>query len=223
MSMVTGERADLTELSPLVSALSAIYPANELELALTIELHERSHWFETRYAPWVASVFPLPDCRILEIGTGTGASGIPFAKMGANVVGVDIHQAALDVAHIRAETFGVADRFSTHCANGADLASVIDLQTFDIALFSASLEHMTYSERMAALKAAWLSVRPDGYLVIVDSPNRLWFFDNHTAMVNFFHWLPDELASAYAKRAPRDGDSMMQFSAKRALRDGDAA
>ncbi len=142
---------------------------------------------------------------MVEIGTGTGASAIPFTKMGANVIGVDVHQPGLDVAHVRAETFGVADRFSTRCANGADLALVVDPQAFDIAIFSASLEHMTFSDRMAALKAAWLSVQPGGYLAIVDSPNRLWFFDDHTAMVNFFHWLPDELASAYAKRSPRAG------------------
>lgn len=193
------------DLTRLGSALSAIYPAHELELALTVELHERSHWYETRYVPWIDSTLPLSGCRMVEIGTGTGSSAIPFARKGANVLGIDIHQRALDVAHVRAQTFGVADRFSTHCGNGADLAGIVGSQKFDIAIFSASLEHMTYRERMAALKAAWQSVRIGGYLAIVDSPNRLWFFDNHTAMTNFFHWLPDELASAYAKRTPRMG------------------
>jgi hypothetical protein len=43
-----------------------------------------------------------------------------------------------------------------------------------------------------------------GHLVIVETPNRLWYYDGHTSMLPFFHWLPDELAFQYAKRSPRE-------------------
>ena len=77
-------------------------------------------------------MLPAADCRILEIGTGTGSASNSLAKTGRPMLFALTNdlKAALDVAHIRAETFGVADRFSTYPANGADLASVIDLQTF---------------------------------------------------------------------------------------------
>jgi S-adenosylmethionine-dependent methyltransferase len=43
-----------------------------------------------------------------------------------------------------------------------------------------------------------------GLLAIVETPNRLWYYDEHTARLPFFHWLPDELAFAYSRFSKRD-------------------
>jgi hypothetical protein len=32
----------------------------------------------------------------------------------------------------------------------------------------------------------------------------LWFYDGHTSLLPFFHWLPDELAFQYAPMSPRE-------------------
>jgi hypothetical protein len=39
---------------------------------------------------------------------------------------------------------------------------------------------------------------------VVETPNRLWCIDNHTSLLPFFMWLPDDLALAYAGRSPRE-------------------
>lgn len=46
---------------------------------------------------------------------------------------------------------------------------------------------------------------PTGSLwCVIETPNRLWFYDHHTARLPFFMWLPDDLAYKYAKFSPRD-------------------
>ncbi|HEY0029053.1 MAG TPA: hypothetical protein VGC35_14405 [Allosphingosinicella sp.] len=41
--------------------------------------------------------------------------------------------------------------------------------------------------------------------MIVETPNRLWFDDQQTALLPFFHWLPNELAFLYSKVSSREG------------------
>ena len=61
---------------------------------------------------------------------------------------------------------------------------------------------MTLGERIASLRDAWAMLPNDGHLVIVETPNRLWWFDDHTAELPFFHWLPDELAFEQSRHSP---------------------
>ena len=75
--------------------------------------------------------------------------------------------------------------------------------TFDIVLIYAVLEHMTRDERLAAQREAWDKLVSGGILVMVETPNRLWFYDSHTAMTNFFLRLPDDLALRNTARTPR--------------------
>jgi S-adenosylmethionine-dependent methyltransferase len=50
---------------------------------------------------------------------------------------------------------------------------------------------------------AWDILRPGGFLVVDETPNRLWYFDSHTSLEHFFMWLPDDLAKLYSPRTPR--------------------
>ena len=69
----------------------------------------------------------------------------------------------------------------------------------------AVLEHLTVA------RSAWRScalardvVKPDGAIVVCETPNRLIYFDHHTAQMPFFHLLPDELALEYYSRSERE-------------------
>jgi S-adenosylmethionine-dependent methyltransferase len=62
---------------------------------------------------------------------------------------------------------------------------------------------MTVAERLKSLRVVWEMLPAGGLLVIVETPNRLWYRDTHTAMLPYFHWLPDELAFAYSRFSPR--------------------
>ena len=98
--------------------------------------------------------------------------------------------------------------------NATEVASRLPGRSFDLVLFYASLEHMLYDERLAAIRATWQMLAPGQLWGVVETPNRLWYFDGHTAGLPFFHWLPDELAFAYSRFSPREEfrDRYREFS-----------
>lgn len=151
--------------------------------------------------PWIDDAARLSGKRVLEIGCGTGSSTIALAEQGAKVTGIDIDEDALLVAKQRAEVYGVDADF--HSINAEDIPSTFRDETFDLIIFFACLEHMTIKERLSSLKDAWDMLPPGGLLVVVETPNRLWYFDDHTAKLPFYHWLPNELAFAYARFSDR--------------------
>jgi 2-polyprenyl-3-methyl-5-hydroxy-6-metoxy-1,4-benzoquinol methylase len=168
------------------------------------ELRKRLYWFKNRYTPWLNSVLPLQGIKILEIGAGTGCATIPLLEAGANVTAIDLTD-GIQLCQLRAELHGVDQRASFRKLNAADIGSAFAGSSFDMIAYFASLEHMTYEERSSSLRAAWSLLAPGQFLTICDTPNRLWYYDDHTARQNFFHWLPDKVAIAYAARTPRKG------------------
>lgn len=152
--------------------------------------------------PWLDHAKPLPDTLILEIGCGTGSSTVALAEQGARVVGIDLDRDALVVARDRCTAYQVEAEF--HVLNATVMAQTFADRRFDFIIFFASLEHMTVAERLATLRDAWAMLPRGGLLVVVETPNRLWYYDGHTSLLPFFHSLPDELAFRYSQFSPRE-------------------
>jgi 2-polyprenyl-3-methyl-5-hydroxy-6-metoxy-1,4-benzoquinol methylase len=89
-------------------------------------------------------------------------------------------------------------------ANAADLNILLPKQRFDVVIFFASLEHMTIEERRSALRETRSMLASGSHWVIVETPNRLWYFDAHTSLLPFFNWLPDALAFEYSRFSSRN-------------------
>lgn len=162
----------------------------------------RLHVFRTQVVPWLASARSLSGARILEIGCGTGASTVALAEQGANVTAIDIDEASLVVARDRCRLHGVAAEFLQ--VNGAATEQLPQLGQFDFVIFFACLEHMTYAERLTAMRATWSGLKRGALWCSIETPNRLWFFDEHTSFLPFYNWLPDELAFDYSRYSQRE-------------------
>jgi len=175
------------------------------EVMRALDMHMQRRLEKSRYefVPWIENARSLKGARILEIGCGTGATTVALAEQGASLTSLDLHEAALEGCKLRCEIHGVPP--VTHIsANAADIGTLFSGQSFDLILFLATLEHMTIEERIKSLKAAWDLIPQGGHICISQTPNRLWFFDGHTALMPFFNWLPDELAYDYSRFSPRE-------------------
>lgn len=164
-------------------------------------LHARLAHDRRYVVPWLDSIRPLQGLRILEIGCGTGSSTVALAEQGAAVAGLDLDAAGLRIAEQRLRLYDLpAELF---LGNAESLPAELSARTFDVVVFYASLEHMLYAERIAALRRAWELLPAGGLLAVIEAPNRLWYYDHHTSHLNFFFWLPEELAVPYAQFSPR--------------------
>jgi 2-polyprenyl-3-methyl-5-hydroxy-6-metoxy-1,4-benzoquinol methylase len=173
-----------------------------IERDIAAHLLARVEIARKRVVPWLDAACPLDGAKILEIGCGTGASTLALAEQGARVTGLDILPDSIRVAEDRCRAYGAEVTFLV--ANAAALDTVFSRGQFPWIVIYAALEHMTFDERMRCLRQAWDLLPSRGLLSVVDTPNRLWYHDDHTSLLPFFHWLPDDVAFHYSRFSTRD-------------------
>jgi ubiquinone/menaquinone biosynthesis C-methylase UbiE len=175
--------------------------SHDLKQDFNDQLFSRLARVRNRVVPWLSAVKSLQGANVLEIGCGTGSSLVALSEQGASVTGLDIDSMSLEVAAKRLSLFKLNAKLVQ--GNAQEIETLFKGQTFDFIIFSATLEHMTLEERLASLRAAQSILRQGDFLVIVETPNRLWYYDFHTSLLPFYFWLPDELAFEYAKHSKR--------------------
>ncbi len=157
--------------------------------------------------PWVARQIALSGKTLVEIGSGTGSSTAAFAHFVEKIDGYDIDAQALAGAQARLETMEL-DNVTLHLVKAERLVETLrqnHADRVDIVLLFAVLEHQTIRERYETLKFCWEILKPDGLLVVTETPNLLHYDDLHTSQLPFLHLLPSELYARYADRSPREG------------------
>jgi 2-polyprenyl-3-methyl-5-hydroxy-6-metoxy-1,4-benzoquinol methylase len=177
--------------------LSTDWGKNDLENHLCRRLNSDRNLI----VPWLDGVRQLSGASILEIGCGTGGSTVALAEQGAQVIAMDVDEDSLTVASERCRAYGLDVQFAH--ANAIEVQQLFSGHTFDYIIFYAALEHMTTEERLSAMKATWQMLPTGGLWCVIDTPNRLWYYDAHTSLLPFHMWLPDELAFAYSRFSPR--------------------
>lgn len=174
----------------------------EFETAINGQLFERLYYNRNRIAPWLNSIKNLKGLNILEVGCGTGISTLALKEQGANVVGIDVDGGALEVAKDRLKLAGFQDT-ELYLMNANTIKENFKNKSFDFIIYYAVLEHMTIDERISSLKQAWEILPKGAYLSVIETPNRLWYYDSHTAALPFYDWLPNDLAFYYSKFSGR--------------------
>ncbi|MDO9390748.1 MAG: methyltransferase domain-containing protein [bacterium] len=178
------------------------YTSESYAVDLKEHLIDRLENDRITYIPWFNKTVPLKGANILEIGCGTGSSTIALAEQGANVTGIDIDEGALKVARDRCRVYNVPATMVS--GNAAAICDDLRGRKFDLIIFFAAMEHMVHDERIDCLRKYYDLLAKGAYLSIVETPNRLWYFDGHTSFLPFFNWLPDDAAFDYSRFSSKE-------------------
>ena len=157
----------------------------------------------TYVVPWMQAFIDLKNSTIVEVGCGSGSSTVALAMNSKYIYGYDIDSNIISAAKARLRAYDLDNAVVNHCSPETEIARISTIPDANVFVFYAVLEHMTIQERIAILAETWKMMRPGSYLVIIETPNRLVWFDSHSSHLEFFHLLPDELAFLYMYKIPR--------------------
>jgi SAM-dependent methyltransferase len=103
--------------------------------------------------------------RVLDVGCGRGDVMAAVLRSGVSVVGVDYAAAAVRLAR---------DLVGPRVARADATALPFRSGTFDRAVMGDVIEHLPWDMAVAAVRDIARVLRPDGYLIVHTSPNRLF-------------------------------------------------
>ena len=84
--------------------------------------------------------------EVLDLGCGDGTTAVPAARLGANVLGVDIASNLVEAGNARAQSLGLTNcRFQE--GDASDLSDLED-DSFDLVISLGTLHNLTFMERL---------------------------------------------------------------------------
>jgi ubiquinone/menaquinone biosynthesis C-methylase UbiE len=140
---------------------------------LFYERVEEHRYTKEWHIPLAADFAATHGQRVLEVGCGLGTDGAQFAKAGAIYTGVDLTEAAVELARRRFELFDLPGTFRTADAENLDFAD----DSFDIVYSHGVLHHTPDTER--AVREVHRVVRPGGVAKVM-----LYHRDSYNYRVN---------------------------------------
>jgi SAM-dependent methyltransferase len=132
-------------------------PGSRLFFERVEEHRYRTEW----HIPAAADFAGARGLSVLEIGCGLGTDGAQFARAGANYTGVDLTEAAVELARRRFELFDLPGMFRTADAENLDFAD----DTFDLVYSHGVLHHTPDTER--AVREVHRVLKPGGRAVVM--------------------------------------------------------
>jgi len=137
------------------------------------ELVEAHRYTKEWHIPIAADFESARGLKVLEIGCGLGTDGAQFAQAGADYTGVDLTEAAVELARQRFEMFGIPGAFQTADAEQLQFAD----NTFDLVYSHGVLHHTPETEK--AIGEVHRVLRPGGRAVVM-----LYHRDSYNYRVN---------------------------------------
>lgn len=137
------------------------------------ELVEAHRYTKEWHIPIAADFESARGLKVLEIGCGLGTDGAQFAQAGADYTGVDLTEAAVELARKRFETFGIPGKFQTEDAEQLQFADA----TFDLVYSHGVLHHTPDTQK--AIREVHRVLRPGGRAMVM-----LYHRDSYNYRVN---------------------------------------
>ena len=121
---------------------------------------ERHRYDKEWHIPEAADFAGARGLRMLEIGCGMGTDGAQFAKAGADYTGIDLTDAAIELARKRFELCGLQGNFQISDAENLDFAD----ESFDLVYSHGVLHHTPDTAR--AIREIHRVLVPGGRLAV---------------------------------------------------------
>ena len=113
------------------------------------------------HIPDAADFAATKRLRVLEIGCGLGTDGVQFARAGADYTGVDLTEAAIDLARKNFEQCGLQGEFKVADAENLDFAD----SSFDLVYSHGVLHHTPDIAR--AVSEIHRVLKPEGRAIVM--------------------------------------------------------
>jgi ubiquinone/menaquinone biosynthesis C-methylase UbiE len=137
------------------------------------ELVEEHRYKKEWHIPEAAQFARAKDLAVLEVGCGLGTDGAQFAKAGARYTGIDLTDAAVELAKRRFELFDLPGTFRVTDAERLDFPD----NSFDLVYSHGVLHHTP--DTAAAIREIHRVLRPGGKAVVM-----LYHRDSYNYRVN---------------------------------------
>jgi len=125
------------------------------------ELVEAHRYTKEWHIPIAAEFASARGLKVLEVGCGLGTDGAQFAEAGANYTGVDLTDAAVDLARKRFELFDLPGEFRTADAENLPFANA----SFDLVYSHGVLHHTP--DTAEAVREIHRVLRPGGRAMVM--------------------------------------------------------
>lgn len=142
--------------------------------------------------------------RLLDFGSGSGASTVVLARMlsDTEIVGVELEPEFISIAEMRAHHYGLSNVAFLQSPDPKSLPS--GLGTFNFVNLGAVYEHLLPDERPKLLTQLWNVLEVGGVIFVNQLPYRFFPLERHTTGLPLVNYLPDRLAYEVATRfSPR--------------------
>jgi ubiquinone/menaquinone biosynthesis C-methylase UbiE len=184
------------------------------------ELVEEHRYTKEWHIPAAAGFAAANGLKVLEIGCGLGTDGAQFALAGAEYTGIDLTEAAVDLARRRFELWELTGGFKVSDAENLDFPS----ESFDLVYSHGVLHHTP--DTPGAVREVHRVLRPGGRAVVMlyhrNSYNyrvnigffrrvgaRLLHFDTGLGIVHRLTGEPVESLREHARMLKQDQDSYL--------------
>jgi SAM-dependent methyltransferase len=137
------------------------------------ELVEEHRYQKEWHIPAAADFSNARGKKVLEIGCGLGTDGAQFALAGADYTGIDLTDAAIDLARRRFDLFNLPGTFRTADAENLDFPD----ESFDVVYSHGVLHHTPDTVR--AVQEVHRVLRPGGRAVVM-----LYHRDSYNYRIN---------------------------------------
>ncbi len=139
--------------------------------------------------------------RVLEFGSNVGASGIVLAKLGADVTGVDVDPAYVNVANANIALNGMeANARALHVPDTREVP--LEDATFDLAIANSVLEYVPPEILIDVIDEIHRVMKPGGCLLVLGTASRIAprEIHSHRWLVNYLPRFADRIAGKELQR-----------------------